>query len=140
MDDEELDLAGDVEGPRIESRIEQIARAFSSHRFADAYPYLRAAIEWNMVGGDLLTGRDAVIVRCDASAAYLAGVITTFDRFKVIVGDQGVAVDSVATYVDRNGETTVVASCDLYDFINGTIAEITSYTVEVSAERSESGG
>lgn len=119
----------------MDSTIGQAARAFSSHRFEEAYPYLRAEVRWNSVGGELVSGRVAVIARCNESAAYLAGVTTTFDRCKVIVGADSVAVDTLATYAGSDGETTVIASCDIYDFIDGSIAEITSYTVDVTGER-----
>jgi hypothetical protein len=118
----------------MDSKMDQIARAFSSHQFADTYPYLSGEVRWDVVGGELITGRDAVIERCNASAAYRANVFTTFQRFKVVVGAESVVVDTLATYADSDKETTVVASCDLYDFVDGTVVEIRSYTVEVNGQ------
>jgi hypothetical protein len=40
-------------------------------------------------------------------------------------------IDSRAEYVDDHGDSTHVASCDIYEVIDGSIAAITSYTIEV---------
>jgi hypothetical protein len=40
-------------------------------------------------------------------------------------------IDSRAEYVDGDGESSHVASCDIYEFIDGKVAAITSYAVEV---------
>ena len=49
----------------------------------------------------------------------------------MITTDDCVVIDSEAEYVDDDGESSHVASCDLYEFIDGNIAAITSYNVEV---------
>jgi hypothetical protein len=112
-------------------RPEQIAEAFSRHRFAETYPFLAADVRWNNVDGPQLAGRDAVIATCADSAAWLAGVTTTFSRFRVIAGAGTVVVDSEATY-DDGQSVSRVASCDLYDVADGLVTAITSYTVELS--------
>ncbi len=48
-----------------------------------------------------------------------------------VVGDDTVVVDSLADYIDANQAVITVASCDLYQFKNRQVSEITSYTVEV---------
>ena len=40
-------------------------------------------------------------------------------------------LDSEAEYVDEANQVSVVASCDLYDFSNGQLSQITSYTIEL---------
>lgn len=127
-------MGDDQVSTNVDSAIAGAARAFSSHRFAEAYPHLLDTVRWTLIGGDVVTGRDAVTARCDASAAYLAGVTTTFKHFKEIVGADNVVIDSWATYVESNGETTAVASCDIYDVAEGKIAAITSYTVDVTGQ------
>jgi hypothetical protein len=52
-------------------------------------------------------------------------------RLFLLVTDDCVVVDSVAEYTDKKEKTSHVASCDIYDFINGKVSQITSYTVEV---------
>jgi hypothetical protein len=40
-------------------------------------------------------------------------------------------VDSRAEYVDRDGRSSAVASCDIFDFSGGRLSRITSYTIEL---------
>ena len=111
---------------------EQIAEAFSRHAFATTYPYLADDIVWDNIGGQQLSGRADVMEACDQSAGYLANVTTRFSRFRTVVGTQSVVVDSLADYTDSEGETTTVASCDIYDFADGLLTRITSFTMELS--------
>jgi len=110
---------------------QRIAEAFSGHHFALAYPYLLDGIVWNNVGGEFIEGQDAVIHTCEQSAHYLQTVTTTFKKFHIIVGDDTVVVDSLADYMDADQAIITVASCDIYQFKNRQVSEITSYTVEV---------
>ena len=50
--------------------------------------------------GDTHDSRAAVITACDASAAYLAGVRTTFTSSRTIIGIDTVVVETNADYVD----------------------------------------
>lgn len=117
------------------STTEEIATAFSEHRFAEAYPHLATDVRWELVGGSPLIGRDAVIAACEESLTYLAEATTNFRRFRSVVGTAAVVVDSLAEYSGADVETSVVASCDIYDFVNGEVATITSYTVEVPEDQ-----
>lgn len=110
---------------------EEIARAFSGHRFEEALPHLAADIVWSLVGADPVLGSAAVEKLCRGTAADLADVTTEFQRFRSIVGDDSVVVDSLARYTEAGGAVSVVASCDIYDFVDGLVTEIVSYTVEV---------
>ncbi len=116
------------------SNIEAIAEAFSRHRFAETYRHLAVDVRWELIGGSTLTGRDAVIEASEESNRHLAHTTTEFGKFKTVVGSDSVAVDSLAEYVDPDGDRSVVASCDLYDFVDGAVTAITSYTVEVRSE------
>ena len=104
-----------------------VAEAFSGHRFAEAYPFLAEDVAWNVMGGEDRRGREAVIAGCEATLAGLAGTTTEYTRF-VAVGDaERAAVDTVARYTGPDGEVTVVASCDVYEFRDGLLTTITSY-------------
>jgi 8-oxo-dGTP pyrophosphatase MutT (NUDIX family)/ketosteroid isomerase-like protein len=111
-----------------------VAEAFCRHRFADAYPYLADDVRWRIVGQREVVGRDEVVRSCEESAAYLATVTTTFRRFRVLGGTDCVVVDSEAEYAGQDGESFLVASCDLFDVADGRLTAITSYTVELSGE------
>ena len=110
----------------------QLAEAFSHHEFARTYPHLADDVRWRNVGGDEHVGAAAVVAACDTSAAYLAGVRTTFTSSRTIVdaGGDSVVVETTADYLDGD-ETSTVSSCDLYDFVDGRLVTITSYAVEL---------
>ncbi|MET0975500.1 MAG: nuclear transport factor 2 family protein [Leifsonia sp.] len=110
---------------------EEIARAFSGHDFAAAIEYLADDVVWDLVGDDPIVGRAAVEEACRASGEYLATATTVFDEFRSIVGASTVVIDSRATYTDADGDRSVVASCDLYDFSAGRITAIRSYNLEL---------
>jgi ketosteroid isomerase-like protein len=114
-------------------RNEDIARAFSSHDFEAAFPHLSEDIAWTLIGEEQpIRGRQAVAELCRQTAAELEGVTTSFRRFRVFVAEDGVVIDSLAEYVSPDG-TSVVASCDLYDFDSGRVTAITSYNIELDA-------
>lgn len=108
----------------------EIVEAFSRHLFGATYPHLHRDVRWELVGGRTFEGKDAVIAACEESAAYLAGVTTTFRKLRVIAGEESVAVETVVDY-DEPGSSTTVASCDVYLFADGQVAEIVSYNVEL---------
>ena len=112
--------------------IHQIAEAFSSHSFALTYPYLADEIKWNIVGSEELVGRDAVVDRCDESEKYLETVSTTITKLKITRAETCVIVESIAQYQDQENQTSSVASCDVYQFLDERLVEITSYNIELN--------
>jgi ketosteroid isomerase-like protein len=110
----------------------QIAEAFSGHRFADAYPALSPDVRWVSVGEGELHGRQAVVDACEATLAGLSGGTAEFLRFVVIADGDAVAVDTVTRYTTADGSTGRISSCDVYEFRDGLVATITSYTVELA--------
>ncbi|WP_130178478.1 nuclear transport factor 2 family protein [Cryobacterium sp. SO1] len=110
---------------------EEVAQAFSSHRFEVALPHLADDIVWSVVGDEPVLGRDAVEKLCRRSAEDLVEVTTEFQRFRTVVGGDSVVVDSLARYTEAGGDVSVVASCDIYDFVDGRVTEIVSYTIEI---------
>jgi ketosteroid isomerase-like protein len=108
------------------------ARAFSSHAFQEAYPYLSPHVRWDLVGGRTVEGKEAVIAVCEEAARELTGTATAFSRFDAIVADERVIIQSQATYRDEQGRMSEVAACDIYETRDGTIARITSYNIGLS--------
>ena len=120
-----MDVATDI-------TTEKIARAFSSHRFDLALPHLADDICWTVVGTPPMIGRKAVEKAIKRTAKDLSSVTTEFQRFRSVVGEESVVVDSLARYTDGGGDVSIVASCDIYDFDNDErISEIVSYTIEL---------
>lgn len=119
----------------MDGDIAALAEAFSRHRFAEVYPHLADDVRWDLVGGPEIVGREQVVATCEESAGELAGVATDFRRFRLVAGGDGVVVvDTEAAYRDADGDTTVVASCDVYDFVAGRLTGIRSYTVALDAQ------
>jgi hypothetical protein len=116
----------------VSMTIEEIATAFSGHEFAAAYPYLLDNIQWTVVGGKPLNGKGKVIATCAGMAKELSQVTTAFIKWKVVVANSCVVIDSKAEYTDQANGKSIVASCDIYDFVDGMVSEITSYNVEVT--------
>ena len=110
----------------------QIAEAFSRHEFELTYLHLSDNVRWDNVGGEPILGKVNVINTCEQSAKYLTTVTTTFSKFKIIVAENCVVIDSVADYTDAESNVSTVASCDIYQFAEGKVSEITSYTVELN--------
>jgi limonene-1,2-epoxide hydrolase len=114
----------------MEPAAREAAEAFSHHQFTQTYDRLADDVRWRNMGGEEHVGRAAVVAACDASAAYLAGVRTTFTSSRTVVGTATVVIETTADYVEGD-ETSTVASCDLYDVVDGTIVLITSYAVDL---------
>jgi hypothetical protein len=120
----------------------QTAEAFSSHRFEETYNHLDDDVQWVAVGQTVLKGRDAVIRACTGTATDLATTTTEFLRFVTVVdlgasADQRVAVDAVAQYREPDGTTSLVSSCDIYEFAHGRLVGITSYAVELDPDTTD---
>ncbi len=108
----------------------EVAEAFSRHRFRDVYAALAPDVVWTAVGARRSVGRQAVVDTCEQTLAALASTRVEFTRFVLVADGDTAAVDTVARYTDGGG-TSVVASCDVYEFRDGALAAITSYDVEL---------
>ena len=109
---------------------DDIARAFSRHRFEETYDHLADDVVWDLVGEARLEGRDAVVAACAASAAENAEVEVTWLRFVATGDGPVVAVDAIGRYAGADS-LSVVSSCDIYEFRGGSVQTITSYAVEI---------
>ena len=111
--------------------VRAVAEAFSGHRFADAYPFLAADVVWHVMGGETRRGSDAVTAVCEETLSQLTGTTTEFTRFVTVSEADRAAVDTVARYTGPDGDISVVASCDVYEFRDGALTTITSYYAEL---------
>jgi SnoaL-like domain len=112
--------------------IDQIAEAFCGHKFAVTYPYMADEIKWNIVGREELVGREAVIDQCDKAAKFLETVSATITKLKIIRAETCVVVEGAAQFQDQENQTSSVASCDVFQFSDGRLVQITSYNVELN--------
>ena len=96
------------------------------------YPYMADEIKWNIVGRNELRGRAAVIDRCTDAAKFLGTVTATLTRLKIIRAETCVIVEGAAQFQDQENQTSSVASCDVFQFSDGRLVEITSYVIDTS--------
>jgi limonene-1,2-epoxide hydrolase len=127
-----------TKGPPMSTDISAIAQAFSGHRFTDVYPHLAPHVRWISPGQATTAGRDAVITVCDATARDLADTRVEYLRFVTVAGPESVAVDVIARYDD--GDSSIVSSCDIYEFHDDKIVKITSYAVELTESQLDEAG
>ncbi len=111
--------------------IAQIAEAFCSHRFVETYPYMAERVRWNIIGREELIGREAVIERCDAAAKFLETISPTITKLKIHRTGDTVVVEGAAQFQDQENQTSGVASCDVFQFSDGRLIEITSYVIDL---------
>jgi ketosteroid isomerase-like protein len=115
---------------------QDVARAFSTHRFDETYEHLDDDVRWVVPGGNSLEGRAAVTEACRAAVTELSDTRTDLQRL-VLAGpaapDGPVAVDAVTRYTGPDGDVSVVSSCDIYEFRERRIVTITTYAVELDA-------
>lgn len=112
--------------------IEQIAEAFCSHRFGETLPYMADEIKWNIVGREELVGREAVINQCNNAAKFLKTVSSTITKLKTYRVENCVIVEGAAQFQDQQNQTSGVASCDVFQFSDGRLIEITSYVIDLN--------
>jgi hypothetical protein len=114
---------------------QQIAEAFSSHRFADVYDQLASDVRWVSPGQPAISGKDAVVAACAKATADLEQLAGhEFTRFVSVGSPSVAAVDAIARYVDPDGSVSIVSSADIYEFNGqGSLTTITSYAVEIEA-------
>jgi uncharacterized cupin superfamily protein len=89
-------------------------------------------IKWTIVGREELMGREAVIDKCDKSAKFLETVSTTLTQLKINRAETCVVVEGAAQFQDQENQTSSVASCDVFQFSEGRLVEITSYVIELN--------
>ena len=112
--------------------IDQIAEALCSYRFVETYPYMADEIKWSIVGKEELVGREAVIDQCDKAAKFLETVSATSTKLKINRAETFVVVEGAAQFQDQENQTSSVASCNVFQFSDGRLVEITSYNVELN--------
>lgn len=114
---------------------QQMAEAFSGHRFSETYDHFAANVRWVLPGEVPIEGREAVVAACDSSTEQMAQLASTeFSRFVSVADDRIAAVDAIGRYVSPDGSVSVVSSADIYEFDgDGLLTTITSYAVELDA-------
>lgn len=114
--------------------IQEVAEAFSRHRFSEVYPFLHPEVTWTLVGAAKLQGQEQIVQACESALVGLGRTTSQVLRFKTIANADSVAVHAVTRYVDAKWQSSIVSSCDLYEFTQGHLTSIISYTAEIDPD------
>ncbi|WP_295795374.1 nuclear transport factor 2 family protein [Mucilaginibacter sp.] len=112
----------------MQSLHKQIALAFSGGNFEFCYEHLADDITFNIVGNEIVSGKDAVIDFCNKTAQYFTTLTTKFELDNVIVDENCVAINGTAEFYVED-RVNYISSCDVYKFVDGKLKEITSYCI-----------
>ncbi len=108
----------------------EIAQAFSSGEFEKVYPFLAENAEWEVVGENKFSKRQAILDQCQQVSAYFAAVTTRFNIIHVISEKNKVVVSGTAEFIRENQRVSFVSACDLYEFDDhDKIQKISSYCI-----------
>jgi hypothetical protein len=72
----------------------EVAEALCRHRFTETYSSLDDDVEWRLVGESPIHGKAELMAACEVSAVELAGLATSFSRFRVIEAGDCTIVES----------------------------------------------
>jgi hypothetical protein len=117
----------------MESLYKQISLEFSGGNFEFVYQYLADDVCFNIVGNEIITGKDAVIEFCTKTAKYFSGITTKFNLDNVIADNDCVAINGTAEFYVED-KVNYISSCDVYKFNDGRLKEITSYCISTKKE------
>ena len=70
--------------------------------------------------------------KCDKSAKFLETISTTLTQLKINRAETCVVVEGAAQFQDQENQTSSVASCDVFQFSDGRLVEVTSYVIELN--------
>src|ERR1700744_1412271 len=108
----------------------QISLEFSGGNFEYTYDYLADDVSFNIVGNELISGKDKLIEFCTKITEYFTTVSTKFSLDNIIVDSDLVAISGKAEFfVEKENRTNFISSCDVYRFADGKLKEITSYCI-----------
>jgi len=84
--------------------------------------------------GAVLAGKNLWVERrsCEKSAKFLETVSATITKLKINRAETFVVVEGAAQFQDQENQTSSVASCDVFQFSDGRLVEITSYVIELN--------
>jgi len=104
-----------------------ISEKFSSGDFAAVYPYFSDAIEWNIVGNQVVKGKTEVVDFCNKMRIEMAGSELVNER--IIETSDQIVIEGKCRYFNIEGKESFVHYCDIYLFENDKIKTISSYCI-----------
>ena len=108
----------------------EIAELFSNGKFENVTDYLNDEIVWNIIGGNIFKGKNAVIAYCKQTAAYFKTVQTEFKTSDILESDEKVMIIGTAEFKRDGKRINFISACDVYEFNDdGEIINISSYCI-----------
>lgn len=105
----------------------EIGEAFSRGSFEAAYEHFAAGIQWQIIGDQLIEGKQNVIAHCEK---MLEGMDTaSLHNTNVIAQGDSVAIEGYCKFQNDEGKPAEVNYCDIYSFEDGKVVKITSYCI-----------
>ncbi len=115
-----------------ENTFEQVLTAFDNNDSARLMELITDDFEWDMVGDQLVKGRENVEKMFNETEVPYKMVSTTKD-IKVFNENTGVC-KGVVIMEDKQGNRTEQYYCDLYEFEEGKLKRMTTFTAPVKKE------
>ena len=103
------------------------AQQFSQGNFTAAYPFFSDDIVWNIVGNQVVTGKESVVGFCNNMLIEMASAVLTNDNS--IETENQIVIEGKCRYFDAEGKEAFVYYCDIYRFSADKIKTITSYCI-----------
>lgn len=114
----------------MSTSIKEIALSFSNGEFEKTNEHLNENIIWEIIGENVLKGKQAVIENCEQTAAYFKTVETHFKTTDVIVSENRVIITGTGEFKKNGVCLNFISACDLYEFNDvNEIIRIRSYCV-----------
>ena len=113
---------------QMESINRSIARQFSQGDFAAAYLFFSNAVEWEIVGDQVLKGKESVIDFCTNMTSAMDGSVLANENY--IETENQIAIQGRCSYLNEAKQESLIQYCDIYVFENSKIKRITSYCID----------
>jgi len=104
-----------------------ISEQFSQGKFKDVYPFFEDTIEWNIIGDQLIIGKESVIEFCNKMLVEMESSVLT--NANILEAGNQIVIEGKCRYFNAKGEESFVNYCDIYCFENNKIKTITSYCI-----------
>ena len=107
----------------------EICVAFSTGNFEATFNYLDENISWNIIGTQILKGKEKIIEFCNQTSNFFKETKNIFTLKNIILDDKMCSIDGTAEFINNENVSTFIESCDIYKFENDKLIEITSYCI-----------
>ncbi len=105
-----------------------ISEQFSKGNFPFCYEYFSDAVQWNIIGSDIMNDKQVVIAYCDKMMIEMNS--STLNNTNIIAVKDNVVIEGYCNYTDADNKSCKVSYCDIYHFNNDQLANITSYCID----------